>query len=97
MTSLPERRTGLFPSRGDGPTERAIDRVNDDAALQRRTDRARMDREVARLRLAMRAVADLSLLEEALSQLAPQAEGRLRHIGDSGVLNIARIATEEDA
>lgn len=56
-----------------------------------------MDREVARLRLAMRAVADISLLEEALAQLAPQAEGRLRHIADAGTLNLARLATEEDA
>lgn len=96
MTALPERRPGLFPNRGDGPADRAIDRINDNAAVQRRADRVRMDREAARLRRAMQAVADLSLLEEALAQLAPQAEGRLRHIADRGVLNIARIATEDD-
>jgi hypothetical protein len=97
VTSLPERRAGLFVNRSDGPTERAIDRINDDAALQRRADRVRMDREEARLRLAMRAVANVSLLEEALAQLAPQAEGRLRHIVDVGTLNLTRLATEDDA
>jgi hypothetical protein len=96
MTSLPERRPGLFPNRGDGPTDRAIDRINDNAGLQRRADQLKIQREAARLRGAMRAVAEISLYEEALCQLAPQAEGRLRHIADTGTINIARIATEED-
>jgi hypothetical protein len=97
MTGPPERRTGgLFASRVDGPTDRAIDRIRDDAAVQRKVDQLRIQREAARLRHAMRAVIDISLYEEALCQLAPQAEGRLRHIVDSGTINIARLATEED-
>jgi hypothetical protein len=67
-----------------------------DAALQRKVDQLRIQREAARARAAMRAVLDISLYQEALCQIAPHAEGRLQHLVDTATLNLTRIATEED-
>jgi hypothetical protein len=88
------RPQGLMMSRLDRRVDQALAHMEAREVVVRQADALRIERAAQKVHRAQLAVAAISSMEAALCQTVPEAQHRLRAVGDIGTINIAQILAE---
>jgi len=92
--NLPALSGGLFPSKLDRQTSRALARIDAGALVASHGDQARIDRAAGTAERGMVRAAQLGALEATLAQSVPTAAGYVHAVATSGVMGIVAAVCE---